>query len=84
LLEHTVEMLPRVSVPVMVAQGRRDWAIPPESGEAILERVASEVRRLLWLPHSGHVVTLDVDRADLFTEVRRFLADVFPAAAPGD
>jgi carboxylesterase len=84
LLERTVELLPQVSVPVMVAQGRRDWAIPAESGEAILERVASEVTRLLWLPRSGHIVTLDVDRIDLFSEVRRFLSDVFPAAAPGD
>ncbi len=81
LLEHTVELLPRVRVPVMVAQGRRDWAIPAESGEAILGRVASEVRRLLWLRHSGHVVTLDVDRDELFGEIRRFLADVFPARA---
>ena len=84
LLERTVELLPRVTVPVMVAQGRQDWAIPAESCEAILARVASEVRRLLWLPRSGHVVTLDVDRVDLFSEVRRFLADVFPGAAPGD
>lgn len=84
LLERTVELLPQVRVPVMVAQGRRDWAIPAESGEVIYERVASEVRRLLWLPHSGHVVTLDVDREDLFGEVRRFLAEVFPAPVASD
>jgi carboxylesterase len=84
LLERTVELLPQVTVPVLVAQGRRDWAIPAESSETILAGVASEVRRLVWLPRSGHVVTLDVDRAGLFSEVRRFLADVFPSAAARD
>lgn len=80
LLERMRELLPQVRVPLLIVQGRRDWAIPRESAEVIYTRVASEVRRLLWLPHSRHVVTLDRDRGQLFTEVRRFLSEHLAAA----
>jgi carboxylesterase len=75
LLDHTREKLPGVRVPVLVAQGRWDWAIPADSADYIYGHVASEIRRLVWLPHSGHLVTLDRDRDHLFSEVRRFLGD---------
>lgn len=75
LLDRTRELLPRVRAPLLVAQGRWDWAIPAESAEVIYTHVASEVRRLIWLPHSGHLVTLDRDRGHLFAEVRRFLGE---------
>jgi len=46
----------------------------------IYTEVSSEVRRLLWLPRSHHVLTLDRERDLLFGEVRRFLAEHLPAA----
>ncbi len=80
LLDRTRELLPRVRAPLLVAQGRWDWAIPAESAEVIYQRVTSSVRRLLWLPHSSHLVTLDRDRAQLFAEVRGFLREHLSAA----
>lgn len=80
LLDRTRELLPSVRAPLLVAQGRWDWVIPGESADVIYSRVASSVRRLLWLPHSSHLVTLDRDRAVLFAEVRGFLREHLPAA----
>ncbi len=80
LLDRMRELLPQVRAPLLVAQGRRDWAVPPESAEMICAHVASEVRRLVWLPNSRHLVTLDRDREILFSEVRRFLSEHLPAA----
>jgi carboxylesterase len=80
LLDRTRELLPQVRAPLLVAQGRWDWAIPGESAEVIYARVGSSVRRLVWLPHSSHLVTLDRDRAVLFAEVRGFLREHLPAA----
>lgn len=80
LLDRTRELLPKVHAPLLVVQGRWDWVIPGESAEVICSRVASSVRRLLWLPHSSHLVTLDRDRAVLFAEVRGFLREHLPAA----
>jgi carboxylesterase len=79
LLDRTRELLPRVRAPLLVAQGRRDWAVPPKSAEVICAQVSSQVRRLVWLPNSRHVVTLDRDREVLFAEVRRFLSEYVPA-----
>jgi len=73
LLDQTREVLPQVRAPVLIAQGRWDWAIPSDSADLLYRRVGSDIRRLVWLPHSGHLVTLDRDRGLLFTEVRRFL-----------
>lgn len=78
LLERTRELLPQVRAPLLVVQGRRDWAVPPENAEIICARAASEVRRLVWLARSGHLVTLDRDREILFDEVRRFLSEYLP------
>lgn len=62
--------LPHVHVPVLVAQGRRDWIIPRESAREIAAATGGEV---LWLPRSGHVATLDRDRTLLYREVASFL-----------
>ncbi|HEU5170693.1 MAG TPA: alpha/beta fold hydrolase [Gemmatimonadales bacterium] len=62
--------LPHVHVPVLVAQGRRDWIIPRESAREIAAATGGEV---LWLPRSGHVATLDRDRGLLYREVAAFL-----------
>ncbi|OFX30301.1 MAG: hypothetical protein A2Z07_01550 [Armatimonadetes bacterium RBG_16_67_12] len=75
LLDDVRDRLPDVRAPVLIAQGRRDFAIPRDSAEEIYRGVGSAVRRLVWLPHSRHVVTLDRDRRYLFAEVRRFLAE---------
>lgn len=75
LLERTRELLPQVHAPLLVAQGRRDFVIPRDSAEEITRAVGSRVRRLVWLPRSRHVVTLDHDRAQLYAAVRAFLAE---------
>ncbi len=78
LLDRTRELLPQVRAPLLVLQGRRDWVVPPESAELICAQVSSEIRHLVWLARSGHLVTLDRDREILFDEVRRFLSEYLP------
>jgi carboxylesterase len=84
LLDRTRDLLPRVRAPLLIVQGRRDFAIPRESADEIYRGVASPVRRLLWLPKSRHVVTLDRERALLFAETRRFLAEHLAGRLTGD
>lgn len=73
LLDATREVLPRLTVPTLVVQGRRDWVIPRESGPQIVAQARSAPATLLWLPRSGHVATLDRDRGMLFDAVKGFL-----------
>jgi len=83
LLDEMREVLPRVRVPVLIAQGRRDWVIPRESAREIAARVTGEAR-VLWLPHSGHVATLDRDRRVLFNEVAQFLRPYLDGETGGE
>ncbi len=73
LFDATRRALPTVRMPLLVVQGRRDWVIPRGSGQEILALASAAPSRLLWLPHSGHVATLDRDRSLLFAEVKQFL-----------
>ncbi len=73
LFDATREVLPTLRVPVLVVQGGRDWVIPRGSADEIVTLARAAPSQLLWLPHSGHVATLDRDRAVLFARVKRFL-----------
>lgn len=73
LLDETRRLLPQLRVPLLVVQGRRDWAIPRDSAREIADLVTATAVEVLWLPRSGHVVTLDNDRELFFDEVRHFL-----------
>lgn len=73
LLRATRELLPRLRIPLLIVQGRRDWVIPRDSGPQIVALARAAPATLLWLPRSGHVATLDRDRRALYDEVRGFL-----------
>jgi len=60
-------------VPLLVVQGRRDWIIPRDSADEILRLAADAPATMLWLQRSGHVATLDRDRAVLADAVTEFL-----------
>lgn len=73
LLDAMRRVLPSIRTPVLVIQGRRDWVIPRGSGRTITALIHQAPPRLVWLPRSGHVATLDRDRELLFTEVKAFV-----------
>lgn len=73
LLAETRRVLPQVRVPVLVVQGRRDWVIPRDSAQEILRLASGAPATMLWLQRSGHVATLDRDRAVLAEAVMQFL-----------
>lgn len=51
-----------------------------EDPDAVVAMATPVRLRLLWLPSSRHVVTLDRDRHLLFGEIRRFLGEHLRAA----
>lgn len=83
LLQAMREALPQVRSPLLVVQGRRDWVIPRESAREIAALAASTEPTVRWLPHSGHVATLDRDRTLLFREVTSFLHAALDGAGEG-
>lgn len=72
LLDETRRLLPGLPAPALIIQGRKDWVIPRGSGRELVRLIGAPAR-LLWLPRSGHVATLDRDRDLLINEVKQFL-----------
>jgi carboxylesterase len=65
--------LPRITVPALVLQGRKDSMVPPVNGELIHQALGSSLKHLLYLERSDHVVTMDFDRKILFEKALRFI-----------
>jgi carboxylesterase len=72
-MDHVREDLPYVRVPALVVQGRKDSMVPPENGGIIHRALGSQVKHLLYLDRSDHVVTMDHDRQTLFEKAFRFI-----------
>ncbi|MCX8454651.1 alpha/beta hydrolase [Paenarthrobacter ureafaciens] len=65
--------LPHVKAPALVFKSAVDGVIPPSSLKAITKHMDQEQLKVVSLPRSGHVATLDVDAPTIFEESARFL-----------
>ena len=73
-----------IHMPTLVAHGERDQTIPLQTSFELAGSIASDVVERLWLPRSGHLVAVDVERAQLCEAVVRFLnVHTKPAARGG-
>lgn len=62
LMKVTEEMLPRITCPALIFVSREDHVVPPINSEAIMQKIASTDKHLVWLENSYHVATLDNDK----------------------
>ena len=72
------ELRPRlreVRCPVLILSGRHDHVVPSVSGDVLAGAVAGPVERV-WLEHSAHVATLDLDRDELERRIVEFASDL--------
>jgi len=75
--------LTHIHMPTLIAHGERDQTIPLHTSFELAGSIASAVVERLWLPRSGHLIAVDVERARLCDEVARFLTvHAQPAASP--
>lgn len=71
--------LPSITVPTLVAHGERDRTVPFGDSLELVGSLASDVIERLWLPRSGHLLAIDVERFTLIDTVERFLAAHVPS-----
>ncbi|MCQ6279036.1 carboxylesterase [Bacillus sp. EB600] len=62
-----------VYAPTFVVQARQDRMINTDSANIIYNRVESDFKEIKWYEQSGHVITLDKERAQLHEDVYAFL-----------
>lgn len=59
--EAVKKILPNITQPVAVFQGRRDTTVHPQAGDIILRGVVSTVKEHHWMEQSGHPILIDVE-----------------------
>jgi carboxylesterase len=64
--------LPRVHAPLLLLQAEEDDATSPRNAYYILEHVRSPRTELVMLANSYHVITADLDRAEVAASMTRF------------
>jgi carboxylesterase len=73
LLEKMRAVLPNVRVPVLMMHSRDDQYVLPENMPYIYERLGTSDKEMLWITGSGHVLTRDAARGQVFEAAAAFL-----------
>lgn len=78
LIDKAKQSLEDIFVPVYVAQGALDEVIDPGSANIIYDNVSSDEteKRLKVYENSGHVLTIDKDKNELFNDLYEFIEDI--------
>ena len=72
-IKHVDKLLPLLKTPLFIAQSRAEHTVRPESAQHIFDRAGSSKKELFWLEKSGHIITLDTERKQLFEAIAQFL-----------
>jgi carboxylesterase len=75
------EMLPHVTLPVLLIQARGDPTVRPESAQLIYDRIQSPHKHLLWKERTRHVIVSQHD-ADVHRDILTFLQHQSPLVGP--
>lgn len=72
LIGEVKEHVDHVYAPLFVAQGRLDTVINTDSANVIYENAESTVKQIKWYENSGHVITLDKEKKQLYEDIYTF------------
>ena len=84
LITLCITSLPAVKAPLLLLQASEDDATSPRNSQFIHDRVASTRRELVLLRNSYHVITADLDRAEVAAAMTQFCQSLASPAAPAD
>lgn len=73
LISDVREHVDMIYTPTFVVQARNDHMINPESANIIYNNVESNFKEIKWYEESGHVITLDKEREQLYEDIYMFL-----------
>lgn len=72
-LAHLREELPLVKAPVLFIHSRTDKSVPPENPLYLIQRISSTEKSIIWIEKSGHVITEDIAREEVFNACADFI-----------
>lgn len=76
LLKEMQGAVTNLTVPVLLIHSHGDLAVDPASASELLEAIGSSDKTLMWVENSGHVITRDAEREQVFTAAEAFIGRV--------
>jgi len=73
MFKHIRDDLPDVNSPLLIIYAKQDHVINGRSAQDIYKKVSSKNKRILSLKDSYHIITLDVEKEQVFRETINFL-----------
>ena len=68
------EYIPKIEIPCLVMQSKIEHTVAPKSAQYIYDNIKSQVKKLVWIEHCGHILTLDNEREKVFELVGEFFS----------
>lgn len=69
------KLLGQIKIPCLVLQSKIEHTVQPRSAQYIYDRLQSGRKKLVWLEHSGHILTLDCEYKQVFAEIANFFGE---------
>lgn len=73
LLSYMRIALPEIKVPVLLIHSRQDHSVPIENTQQIYNHLGSEEKRILFVENSGHVITREPEKEQVFQAAAEFI-----------
>ena len=69
------QLLKKITAPCIILQSKIEHTVEPRSAQYIYDNISSEKKKLVWFEKSGHILTLDVEREEVFKEIGKFFEE---------
>ncbi len=76
LLQLLREQLPTLRAPVLLMHAAEDQGVSPDNARSIYSQVGSDEKELVWIENSGHVITLEPAREQVYELAADFVQQV--------
>ena len=66
-------ILPAISLPILVIQGRRDYTVNEDVPDIIKEKAHRSMVEIHWMENSSHVVAIDIEHEEVIALTKDFI-----------
>jgi carboxylesterase len=73
LMKNVESVLPHVTQPILIVQSEKDETVDPCSADLLYNRIGSKQKEIIRFENSGHIITLDKERDQLFEALTHFI-----------
>jgi carboxylesterase len=67
--------LPRVTRPALIMHAKQDHTAHPDNAQLIFDEISSTDKELVWLERSYHVITVDLERQQVYDKTLSFMKE---------